>query len=66
MFTKRCLLILFREISAVYFQKHKKHINEFCGQNEEFLNVTVVHMVNFLFCGATNQCGPRLGRGIGP
>jgi hypothetical protein len=48
-FIKADLLILFREISAVYCQSHKKHINEFCGQNAEFLNVRVVHMTTLYF-----------------
>ena len=31
--------MLYREIIAVYSQIHIKHINTFCGQNVEFLNV---------------------------
>jgi hypothetical protein len=39
--------MLYREIIALCFQIHKKHINTLCGQNVEFLNVKlVVHIVN--------------------
>ena len=38
--------MLYREIIAVCSQIHKKHINTFCGQNVELLNVKlVVHIV---------------------
>jgi hypothetical protein len=40
--TKINLLILFREIIAVYFENHTKQINTLCGQNEELLIVKVV------------------------
>jgi hypothetical protein len=32
------LLILFREITDVYTQNHRKHINTLCEQNAEILN----------------------------
>ena len=32
-------LMLYREIIAVCFQIHTKHINTLCGQNVELLNV---------------------------
>ena len=31
--------MLYREIIAVCFEIHTKHINKLCGQNVEFLNV---------------------------
>jgi hypothetical protein len=31
--------MLYREISAVCFEIHTKHINTPCGQNVEFVNV---------------------------
>ena len=38
--------MLCREIIAVCFQIHTKHINTLCGQNVELLNVKlVVHIV---------------------
>ena len=38
--------MLYREIMAVCFQNHIKHINTLCGQNVELLNVKlVVHIV---------------------
>ena len=38
--------MLYREIIAVCFQIHTKHINTLCGQNLELLNVKrVVHIV---------------------
>jgi hypothetical protein len=38
--------MLYKEIIAVYFQIHTKHINTLCGQNVELLNVKlVVHIV---------------------
>jgi len=38
--------MLYREIIAVCFQIHTKHINRLCGQNTELLNVIlVVHIV---------------------
>jgi len=38
--------MLYREIIAVCFQIHTKHINTVCGQNVELLNVKlVVHIV---------------------
>jgi hypothetical protein len=33
------MLMLYREIIAVYTKIHTKHINALCGQNTEFLNV---------------------------
>jgi hypothetical protein len=32
-------LMLYREIIAVCFEIHTKHINTLCGQNVEFVNV---------------------------
>jgi len=32
-------LMLYREIFAVCFEIHTKHINTLCGQNVEFVNV---------------------------
>jgi len=38
--------MLYREIMAVCFQIHTKHINTVCGQNVELLNVKLaVHIV---------------------
>ena len=38
--------MLYREIIAVCFQIHRKHINTLCGQNIELLNVKLaVHIV---------------------
>ena len=38
--------MLYREIIAVYFQIHTKHINTLCGQIVELLNVKLaVHIV---------------------
>ena len=38
--------MLYREIIAVCFQIHTKHINTLCGQNVEFLNVKLsVHIL---------------------
>ena len=38
--------MLYREIIAVCFQIHTKHINTLCGQNVELLNVKLaVHIV---------------------
>jgi hypothetical protein len=38
--------MLFREIIAVCFQIHTKHINKLCGQKVEMLSVKlVVHIV---------------------
>ena len=38
--------MLYREIMAVCFEIHTKHINTLCGQNVELLNVKlVVHIV---------------------
>jgi len=38
--------MLYREIVAVCYEIHTKHINTVCGQNVEFLNVKlVVHIV---------------------
>jgi len=31
--------MLYREIFAICSEIHAKHINAFCGQNTEFLNV---------------------------
>ena len=36
---KTSQLMLYREIIAVCFQIHTKHINALCGQNVELLNV---------------------------
>jgi len=36
---KTDILILYREITAVCPQIHKKHINTLCGKNVEFVNV---------------------------
>jgi hypothetical protein len=38
---KTSQLMLYREIKAVFSEMHTKHINTLCGQNVEFLNVTV-------------------------
>jgi len=39
--------MLYREIIAVCFEIHTKHIITLCGQNVELLNVKlVIHMVN--------------------
>ena len=39
-------LMLYREITALCFQIHTKHINILCGQNVELLNVKLaVHIV---------------------
>ena len=32
-------LMLYKEIIAVFFQIHTKHINTLCGQNVEFVNI---------------------------
>jgi hypothetical protein len=38
--------MMHREIIAVCYQTHTKHINTLCGQNVELLNVKlVVHIV---------------------
>ena len=38
--------VLYREMIAVCFQIHTKHINTLCGQNVELLNITLaVHIV---------------------
>jgi len=38
--------MLYREIIAVCFEIHTKHINTLCGQNVELLNVKLaVHIV---------------------
>jgi len=38
--------MLYREVIAVCFRIHTKHINTLCGQNAELLNVKlVVHTV---------------------
>ena len=38
--------MLFREIMAVCFEIHTKHINTLCGQNVGFVNIKlVVHIV---------------------
>jgi len=38
--------MLYREIIAVCFQIHTKHINKLCGQKVELLNVKLmVHIV---------------------
>jgi hypothetical protein len=38
--------MLYREIIAVYYQIHTKHINTLCGQNVEMLKVKLaVHIV---------------------
>jgi len=34
--------MLYREIMAVCFEIHTKHINTVCGQNVELLNVKLV------------------------
>ena len=34
--------MLYREITAVCSQIHRKHINELCGQKVELLNVKLV------------------------
>jgi len=34
--------MLYREITAVCFRIHTKHINTLCGQNVELLNVKLV------------------------
>jgi hypothetical protein len=39
-------LMLYREIIAVCYQIHTKHLNTLCGQNVELLNVKLaVHIV---------------------
>jgi len=43
---KTSQLMLFREIMAVCYEIHTKHINSLCGQNVELLNVKLaVHIV---------------------
>jgi len=43
---KTSQLMLYREIIAVCSEIHTEHINTFCGQNVELLNVKlVVHIV---------------------
>jgi len=43
---KNSQLMLYREIMAVCFEIHTKHINVLCGQNVELLNVKLaVHIV---------------------
>jgi hypothetical protein len=43
---KTSQLMLYREIIAVCFEVHIKHINTLCGKKVEFLNVIlVVHIV---------------------
>ena len=38
--------MLYREIIAVYYEIHTKHINTLCGQNVELLKVKlVVHIL---------------------
>ena len=38
--------MLYREITALCFQIHTKHINTLCGQNVELLNVKLAaHIV---------------------
>ena len=38
--------MLYREIMAVCYESHTKHINTVCGQNVELLNAKlVVHIV---------------------
>ena len=39
--------MLYREIMAVCFQIHTKHINTVCGQNVELLNVTPDGMYSY-------------------
>jgi len=48
--------MLYKEIIAVCFQIHTKHINRLCGQNVELLNVKlVVHRVTTeLYCASTS------------
>jgi hypothetical protein len=42
--------MLYREIIAVCFEIHTKHINTLCGQNAEFVNVKLtVHKTLGLF-----------------
>jgi len=39
-------LMLYKEMIAVYSEIHTKYTNKLCGQNLEFVNVTlVVHIV---------------------
>ena len=50
---KTSVLIPYAEIMAVYFEFPTKHINEFCGQNTEFLtsNVAVNALITMLLKG---------------
>jgi hypothetical protein len=44
----KALLMLYREIIAVYYQIHTKHTNTLCGQKVELLNVKLlVHIAGF-------------------
>jgi len=54
--------MLYREIIAVCFQIHTKHINTVCGQNVELLNVklvvhivTTVRYIQWPLCGTYND-----------
>ena len=42
--------MLYREINAVGFEIHTKHINTLCGQNVEFFNVKMVVDRSTHFC----------------
>ena len=42
--------MLYREIMAVCFEIHTKHINTLCGQNTDFLNVKLaVNIPNLIY-----------------
>jgi len=48
--------MLYREIMAVCFQIHTKHINTVCGQNVELLNVKLaVHIVTTISLISPNR-----------
>jgi hypothetical protein len=38
--------VLFREIIAVYFENHQKHVNTVHGQNIEVFNITAGNVYN--------------------
>jgi hypothetical protein len=48
--------MLYREIIAVCFQIHTKHINTLCGQNGELLTVKLV--VHIVTTGALQRVSP--------
>jgi hypothetical protein len=62
--------MLYREIIAVCFQIHAKHINTLCGQNVELLNVkpgAILWVPLCLLCNAYRVSFPAVkwpGRGV--